>query len=67
LIMAEEQRTELLSPANDNGPTAAAQLDQRVLRIAQALGRQLASDMARPVAANDNAVLPPQSGEGASR
>ncbi len=65
--MAEEQQMELLSPANDNGPGAPAQFDPRIMRIAQALGRQLARDMARSVAANDNAAPPPQSGEGARR
>jgi hypothetical protein len=64
--MAEEKRSQLLRPANDNGPSIAL-LDPRIMRIAQALGRQLAHDMARPAAANDNAVLPPQSGEGARR
>jgi hypothetical protein len=65
--MAEEKHSEALHPANDNGPRAVAQLDPRMIRIAQALGRQLARDVVRPVAANDNAALPPQSGEGARR
>jgi hypothetical protein len=64
--MAEEKHSHALRPANDNGPGAVAQLDPRVMRIAQALGRQLARDVARPVAANDNA-MPPQSGEGDRR
>jgi hypothetical protein len=63
--MAEERGSEALHPANDNDPRTAAQLDPRIMRIAQALGRQLARDLARPIAANDNAALPPQSGEGA--
>jgi hypothetical protein len=64
--MAEEEQGQRLHPANDNGGEAAP-LDPRLLRIAQAVGRQLARDMARPAAANDNEALPPQSGEGARR
>jgi hypothetical protein len=64
--MAEEDQGQRLHPANDNGEEGAL-LDPRILRIAQAVGRQLARDMARPVAANDNEALPPQSGEGARR
>ena len=63
--MAEEMSPTVLGAANDNSPGDRAPLDPRILRIAQALGRQLARDGARPVAANDNAALPPQSGEGA--
>ena len=64
--MVEEDQGQRLHPANDNGGEGAL-LDPRILRIAQAVGSQLARDMARPVAANDNEALPPQSGEGARR
>lgn len=65
--MAEDDQGQWLRPANDNGGEGAP-LDPRILRIAQAVGRQLARDIAQqPVAANDNEALPPQSGEGARR
>jgi len=52
--LAENER-KALNPANDNGPRAVAPLDPRVLRIAEAVGRQLAREQAkRRTAANDN-------------
>ena len=42
-------------PANDNGRGAGEPLDPRILRIAEAIGRQLAREHAKPLpAANDN-------------
>ncbi len=67
VIMAEEHPRESSRPANDNGPTAPSTLDPRILRIAQALGRQLARDLAAsPTAANDNAphAPSPERGQG---
>jgi hypothetical protein len=53
--MAEENERKALHPANDNGSRTAAPLDPRILRIAEAIGRQLARERAKPrIAANDN-------------
>jgi hypothetical protein len=53
--MAEENERKALHPANDNGSRTAAPLDPRILRIAEAIGRQLAREQAKPrTAANDN-------------
>ena len=42
-------------PANENSVGPAESLDPRVLRIAEAIGRQLARELdRRPSAANDN-------------
>jgi hypothetical protein len=57
--MAEENERKALHPANDNGSHTGKALDPRVLRIAAAIGRQLARERAElPAAANDNE--PPQ-------
>jgi hypothetical protein len=44
------------NPANDNGRSVSVPLDPRILRIAEAIGRQLAREHAkmRRSAANDN-------------
>ena len=53
--MAEEEERKGLCPANDNGSRSGQSLDPRILRIAEAIGRQLAREQARPpAAANDN-------------
>jgi hypothetical protein len=58
--MAEEEHWDTLHPANDNAPAAAAPVDPRILRIAQAIGRQLAREWVESqAAANDNAPSPP--------
>jgi hypothetical protein len=57
--MAEEHDRRALHPANDNGPGTGKAPDPRILRIAAAIGRQLARERAEPpAAANDNE--PPQ-------
>jgi hypothetical protein len=53
--MAAEEEGKGLRPANDNGLGTGQSLDPRILRIAEAIGRQLARERARPpAAANDN-------------
>jgi hypothetical protein len=53
--MAAEEERKGPRPANDNGPRSGGALDPRILRIAEAIGRQLAREQARPpAAANDN-------------
>jgi hypothetical protein len=53
--MAAEEERRGLCPANDDGSSADEPLDQRILRIAEAIGRQLAREQAKPPpAANDN-------------
>ena len=53
--MATEEESEGLRPANDNGSCSGQSLDPRILRIAEAIGRQLAREQAKPpAAANDN-------------
>ncbi len=56
--MAAEEESKGLRPANDNGSRSAQSLDLRILRIAEAIGRQLAREQARPPAANDNEQWP---------
>ncbi len=57
--MAAEEESEGLRPANDNGSSSGQSLDPRILRIAEAIGRQLAREQARPpAAANDNEPSP---------
>jgi hypothetical protein len=53
--MAEEKERQEPRPANDNGSPNSVSLDPRILRIAEAIGRQLARAQAKPAAAaNDN-------------
>lgn len=53
--MAEDEERKELCPAKDNGSCASEPLDPRILRIAKAVGRQLARAQAKlPAAANDN-------------
>ncbi len=53
--MAEEEERQGPRPANDNASPNDVSLDPRILRIAEAIGRQLARAQAKPpVAANDN-------------
>ena len=53
--MAEEEERKGRCPANDNGSHSGEPLDPRILRIAEAIGRQLARAHAKPpAAANDN-------------
>jgi broad specificity phosphatase PhoE len=52
--MAEESEQKTLHPANDNGSRTGDPLDPRILRIAEAIGRQLARERIKPPAANDN-------------
>ena len=53
--MATEEERKGPCPANDNGPQTCEPLDPRILRIAEAIGRQLARAQAKlPAAANDN-------------
>jgi hypothetical protein len=53
--MAAEEEGTGIRPANDNGLGTGESLDPRILRIAEAIGRQLARKQARqPAAANDN-------------
>jgi hypothetical protein len=50
----EEGRGKGLRPVNDNGLGTGESIDPRILRIAEAIGRQLAREQARPpAAAND--------------
>ena len=44
--MPEEQEKKGLRPANDNVLGAAMSLDPRILRIAEAIGRQIAREQA---------------------
>jgi len=53
--MAKEEGRKGPCPVNDNGPQTGEPLDPRILRIAEAIGRQLARAQAKhPAAANDN-------------
>ena len=53
--MAAEEERMGVHPANDNGSSTGEPLDPRILRIAEAIGRQLAREQAKPpAAANDN-------------
>lgn len=52
--MAEENEREAVHAANDNGSRTGEALDPRILRIAEAIGRQLARERIKPTAANDN-------------
>ncbi len=53
--MAVEEERKVVHPANDNGSRTGEPLDPRILRIAEAIGRQLAREQAKPpAAANDN-------------
>ncbi|MCK1277363.1 hypothetical protein IVB46_19225 [Bradyrhizobium sp. 61] len=53
--MATEEERKGPRPANDNGLSTDESLDPRILRIAEAIGRQLARERAgQPAAANDN-------------
>jgi broad specificity phosphatase PhoE len=52
--MAEEIEGMALRPANDNGSRTGEPLDPRILRIAEAIGRQLARERIKPTAVNDN-------------
>jgi len=53
--MAKEEERKGPCAANDNGPQTGESLDTRILRIAEAIGRQLARAQAKPpAAANDN-------------
>lgn len=52
--MAEENQRRALRPANDNGSRSGEALDPRILRIAEAIGQQLARERIKPTAANDN-------------
>jgi hypothetical protein len=57
--MAAEEERKGLRPANDNGLGTGESLDPRILRIAEAIGRQLARELAGPPAAvNDNERWP---------
>jgi hypothetical protein len=57
--MAAEEESKGLRPANDNGSCSGQSLDPRILRIAEAIGRQLAREQAKPPAAvNDNEPRP---------
>ena len=53
--MAAEEERKGVHPANDNGSRTGEPLDPRILRIAEAIGRQLARERAKAsAAANDN-------------
>jgi hypothetical protein len=53
--MAAEEERKSVHPANDNGSRTGELLDPRILRIAEAIGRQLARAQAKlPATANDN-------------
>jgi hypothetical protein len=53
--MAAEEEKKRHCPANDNGSCSGESLDPRILRIAEAIGRQLAREQVKPpAAANDN-------------
>ena len=57
--MAAEQESKGPRPANDNGSRSGQALDPRILRIAEAIGRQLAREQTKPpAAANDNEPRP---------
>jgi hypothetical protein len=57
--MAVEDERKGPRAANDNGSRADVPLDARILRIAEAIGRQLAREQAQPpAAANDNEPRP---------
>ena len=57
--MAAGGESKGLRPANDNGSRSDQSLDPRILRIAEAIGRQLAREQAKPPAvANDNEPSP---------
>jgi hypothetical protein len=57
--MAKEAERKGLCPANDNGSRTGEPLDPRILRIAEAIGRQLARERAkRPAGVNDNEPWP---------
>jgi len=57
--MVAEEEMKGLRPANDNGLGTDESLDPRILRIAEAIGRQLAREQAKPPAAvNDNERWP---------
>jgi hypothetical protein len=57
--MAVEEERKEPRPANDNGSRSGQSLDPRILRIAEAIGRQIAREQARPpTAANDNEPEP---------
>ncbi len=57
--MAEEEELRRPYPANDNGSGSSQPLDPRIRRIAEAIGRQLAREHARPpLSANDNEPRP---------
>ncbi len=57
--MAVEEESKGPRPANDNGSRSDESLDPRILRIAEAIGRQLAREQAQPpAAANDNEPRP---------
>ena len=57
--MATEEESKGLCPANDKGSWAGQSLDPRILRIAEAIGRQLAREQAKPpAAANDDEPWP---------
>jgi hypothetical protein len=57
--MTVEKESKGLRPANDNGLGTGESLDPRILRIAEAIGRQLAREQAKPPAAtNDNEPWP---------
>ena len=53
--MPEEEEKKKLCPVNDNVSRSGLSLDRRILRIAEAIGRQIAREQAKPpAAANDN-------------
>jgi hypothetical protein len=57
--MAVEEEKKGPRPANDNGSGSDRSPDPRILRIAEAIGRQLAREQAKPpAAANDNEPSP---------
>jgi hypothetical protein len=57
--MAAEEESNGPRSANDNGSSSGQSLDPRILRIAEAIGRQLAREQAKPpAAANDNEPRP---------
>jgi len=57
--MAVEEGRKGPRPANDNGSRSGPSLDPRILRIAEAIGRQIAREQTKPpAAANDNEPSP---------
>jgi hypothetical protein len=59
--MAVEEERKGPRPANANGSRSGQSLDPRILRIAEAITRQLAREQAKlPAAANDNEPRPSQ-------